>query len=159
MTVTDSQVAEFHSSLMVYYGYTDVETAIEKFAKVKLSAGDLADVVRECADFTGTALDKIDVCYVAYDHILQTARNKLDEIIHFDICNDIKGGTEFYTAGSHMGTSFDYSQGAVDQLEERLRDAGPEKIEELLENDFVKVFLEDVDIDIKEIRKQEMKKQ
>ena len=152
---SDEQIKEFHSSLSGY-GYADVETAIEKFDEVKLLASELADAVREFADSTGTELDKIDVCYVAFDHILQMARNKISEIIDFDIANDIIGGTEFYTYGNYMCTSFDYSKEATDQLEEKLRDASPEEIEELLEDNFVKVLLQDVKIDIKEIRKQEV---
>lgn len=155
MSVTDSQIAEFHNSL-TNYGYADVKTAIEKFQEAGLSASDLADEVREFAYSTGSPIEKIDVCYVAYDHILQMARNKLDEIICFDIVNDIKGGTEFYTAGNYMCTSYDYSEEATEQLEEKLKDADNSQIEELLEDIFVKVFLDNVDIDINEIQKVEV---
>ena len=60
MTITDSQLVDFHSSL-IEYGYADVETAIEKFREAGLFSSDLADEVRGYADSTGTALDKIDV--------------------------------------------------------------------------------------------------
>ena len=101
MVVTDRDIADFHSSL-TDYGYADVETAIEKFKEVKLYASDLAEQVREFHESTGVEIDKIDVCYVAYDHILQMARNRIDEILSFDICNDIKDGTEFYTYGNYL---------------------------------------------------------
>ncbi len=102
MSVTDSQIAEFHESL-TDYGSMDVQTTIEKFQQVKLSAQELADAAREYAESTDMPMSEIDVCYVAYDHILQTARNKLDDILGFDICNDIKGGTAFYTYGNWSG--------------------------------------------------------
>ena len=154
MPVTDSQITDFYNSLSGY-GYADVETAIEKFDDVGLYAEDLAYAVREFVDSTGRELDKIDICYVAFEHILQMARNKISEIIDFDIANDIIDGTEFYTYGNYMCTSYDYSQEATDQLEENLRDASPEQIEELLEDNFVKVFLEDIHVDISEIRETE----
>lgn len=152
MTVDDYEIAEFHNTL-TGYGSADVETAIEKFKDVNLSASELADQVREYADSTGTSLSRIDVCYVAYNHILQMARNEISDILGFDICNDIKDGTEFYTSGNAMCTSFDYSSEAQEQLEAVLKKADQESIEELLENDFVRVFLEDVDIDINDIQK------
>jgi len=155
MTVTDSQIAEFHNAL-TSYGYADVKTAIEKFDEVGLSAQELSDEVREFAESTGTSIDKIDVCYVAYDHILQMARNKLDEILDFDISNDIKDGTEFYTAGNYMCTSYDYSEEAKEQLEEKLKNTSQGQMEDLLEDKFIKVFLEDVEIDIAEIQKEEV---
>ena len=95
MPVTDSQRMDFYKSLSGY-GYADVEEAIEKFDDVGLYAKDLAYAVREFAESTGTPIDKIDVFYVAYDHILKTARNKLGEILGYDIINNIIGSVGFY---------------------------------------------------------------
>ena len=155
---SDYQITEFYSSL-TEYGYSDVDTAIEKFQEAGMSASDLAEKVRECHEYNGIPIQDIDVCYVAYDHILQTARNKIDEILDFDICDDIKDGTGFYTAGNFMCTSFDYSQEVKDQLKEKLKDAETEQIKKLLDDIFVKVFLEDVEINIEEIRKTGSEKQ
>ncbi len=153
MTITDSQIADFHNSLS-NYGYMDVNTAIEKFQQVKLVGSDLADEVRDYAESTGTQMDKVDVCYVAYDHILQMARNKLSEVLDFDIVNDIEDGAEFYTYGNDMCTSFDYSEEAIEQLTQKLKNTTPEQLEECLKDVFVKVFLEDVEIDMDEIQKE-----
>lgn len=157
MVVTDSEMADFHTSLCEYY--FDVKTAIKKFQEVKMSSSDLAEKVRECHESTGTPIHKIDVCYVAYDHILQMARNKIDEILDFDICDDIKDGTGFYTCESSICTSFDSLQEVKDQLKEKLKDVGTEQIKKLLDDIFVKVFLKDVNINIKEIRKTGSEKQ
>ena len=153
MPVTDSQRMDFYKSLSGY-GYADVEKAIEKFNDVGLYAKDLAYAVREFVESTDAPIDKIDVYYVAYDHILKTARNKLGEILGFDIANNIIDGLGFYTYGNYIDTS-DKLQKAIDQLEEKLKNAGQEQIEELLEDNFVKVFLEDINVDINEIRKTE----
>ncbi len=154
MPVTDYQIFSFYESLSDY-GYIDVKTAIEKFQEVDITATDLAYEVREYCESTETPLDEVDVCYVAYDHILQMARNKINEILNFDICNDIKDGTAFYTYGNYMCTSFDYSEEATEQLEEKLEDADKSQIGQLFDDIFVKVFLEDVGIDTKEIQKVE----
>ena len=158
MVVTDSEIADFHRS-MSEYGYSDVKTAIKKFQEVEMSPNDLADAVREFHEDTGIPIKDVDVCYVAFDHILRMARSKIDEVLDFDICNDIKDSEGFYTAGNFMCTSFDYPQEATDQLEEKLKDAETEEIEELLDDIFVKVFLEDVEINIEEIRKTGSEKQ
>ena len=152
MTVTDSQRTDFYKSLSGY-GYADVEEAIEKFDDVGLYAKDLAYAVREFAESTDAPIDKIDVFYVAYDHILKTARNKLGEILGYDIINNIIGSLGFYY-DSYTDTS-DKLQKAIEQLEEELKNVGQEQIEELLEDNFVKVFLEDIYVDISEIRKTE----
>ena len=158
MVVTDSDIADFHRS-MSEYEYSDVKTAIKKFQEVEMDPNDLADAVREFHEDTGIPIKDVDVCNVAFDHILQMARIKIDKVLYFDIRNDIKDSEGFYTAGNFMRTSFDCSQEATDQLEEKLKDAVTEQIEELLDDIFVKVFLEDVEINIEEIRKTGSEKQ
>ena len=155
MTVSDSEIAEFHSGL-TDYGSMDVRTAIKKFQEVELRASDLADEVRKYVEFTGTEIAKVDICYVAYDYILQMARDKIDRVLCFDLIDSIKNGAGFYTYGNAMCTFFDYSEEATEQLTEKLKEDTPEQLEELLEDNFVKVFLEDVSIDIKEIQKVEI---
>ncbi len=152
-------ISEYKKQLEFYSSssgnqYADVETAIEMFAEVRLSPRDLAYQVKEFADSTGTKLEDVDACYVAYDHILQMARDKIIKVLDFDIVNDITDGTEFYTCGSGMDTSFDYSQKAKDQLVKELINEDVELCEvgKVLRDDFVKVFLEYVDIDTTDIR-------
>ena len=158
IAATDSQVADFHSSL-TENRYFDTKIAIGKFLEVGMSPSDLADKVIEFHESAESSIKDIDFCSVAYDHVLQMARNKIDKILNFDICKDIKNGTGFYICVNTMCTSYDYSQEAIHQLEEKLKDAGTEPIEELLDDIFVKVFLKDVNINIKEIRKTGSEKQ
>ena len=128
------------------FGSGDISTAVEKYSEVGLGGSDLADDVREWVDSTNAKLEDADVCYVAWDRILQEARNELDSVLGFDITNDIKGGTEFYVAGNYMATSYDYSSEAVEQLKEKLLEASPDELERLSTNVFVKSFLSDIDI-------------
>lgn len=151
----DYQTSRFLNGL-TDYGHADVATAVEAFMEVDKDGSDLADEVREFAESTGTDLNKIDVCYVAYDYILQQARNKIDEVLSFDIVNDIKGGTEFYVYGNYICTSFDYSSEATEQLEEKLKEATQEQLDELKDDLFVKFFLDGVDVELpKEANKDE----
>lgn len=130
------------------YGSSDIATAVETFLKVGLNGSELADQIREFSEDTGSPLDKIDICYVACDYILQMARNKISEVIDFDIVNDIKGGTEFYTSGNYMCTSFDYSSEAKEQLIEKLKESTQDQLEELKEDVFVMYLLESTEIDM-----------
>ena len=141
----DREYDDFTSSI-TDYGYGDIATAIEKFKEVGLSGRELADQVREWSDETGTPLGEIDIVYVAYDHILQNARNEIDSVLGFDIVNDIEGGSEFSVAGNYMATSYDYSEEAVDQLRDSLKKASKSDLKKLSENIFVRSFLNDVDV-------------
>jgi hypothetical protein len=150
MSATDCDTAEILASL-TGNGVFDLQTAIEKFQEVGLSPLALTDKVKEFASYTESGLIDIDVCCMAYEHILEMADEKISSIVGFDICDDIETGGEFYVAGNYMSTSFDYSEEAQKQLEETLQKASLEDIRKLSEDNFVRVFLKDVEIDIKEI--------
>ena len=136
---------EFTNSI-TDFGSGDIATAVEKFHEVGLNGRELADEVREFSDSTGTPINDIDVVAVAFDFILQNARNKIDEVLDFDIVNDIEDGTEFYVAGNFMATSYDFSEEAVDQLRNELKKASKTQLNELSDDIFVKSFLRDIDI-------------
>lgn len=140
------ETQSFYTSIAPF-GSADIRTAIEFFIDVGLSGEDLAEEVDEFSDNTDTKLSDIDVCYVAYDYVLQLARNKIDMVIGYDFCNDLKHGTEFYTYGNYMCTSYDYSDEAVKELTDKIKESTEEQKEELKEDIFVIAFLKNVDID------------
>jgi len=144
--VVEREFDDFTSSV-TDYGSADISTAVEKFREVGLRGKELADEVREFSDSTGTPLEDIDIVYVAYDHILQMARNKISEVLNYDFLNDFTGGgTEFYVAGNYMATSYDYSEEAVDELREKIKEASKIQLQELSDDVFVKSFLSDVEV-------------
>jgi len=144
----DFEINSFNQS-MTDFGSGDIASAVEKGDELGLSGSEVADLAREFADETGTSLSDIDPVATVYEHELQMARNKIDSVIGYDFLNDFEGdGTEIYTAGNFLATSFDYGQEAHDDLEKRIQNATPEKKKELIDDIFVKVFLEDLDIDI-----------
>lgn len=144
----DAQTANFGYQMLnnaLNWGYGDVGNAIDKANEVDLTAKELSDIIMEFHDDTETPYEDIDINYVIYDHILQMARNKIDEVLKFDIVNDIEGDTEFYTAGNYLATTYDYSQKAKDQLEERFEMATPIQISKLKNDVFVRSFLTNID--------------
>lgn len=142
------EIGSFNSSI-TDFGSGDIASAVEKGDEIGLSGSEVADLSREFADDTRTDLSDVDPVATVYEHELQMARNKIDSVLDYDFINDFEGdGTEIYTAGNFLATSFDYSQDAHDQLEKKIKDAKPEQKKELMDDIFVKVFLEDVDIDI-----------
>ena len=144
----DREISRFNRSI-TDFGSGDIASAVEKGDELGLDGNEVADISRQFADETGTDLNDVDVVAQVYDHELQMARNKTDEVLGYDFINDFEGdGTEFYTAGNFLATTFDYSQNAHDQLEKKIKGATPEQRKQLLDDIFVKVFLEDVDIDI-----------
>lgn len=144
----DREISRFNRSI-TDFGSGDIASAVEKGDELGLDGNEVADISRQFADETGTDLNDVDVVAQVYDHELQMARNKIDEVLGYDFINDFEGdGTEFYTAGNFLATTFDYSQNAHDQLEKKIKGATPEQRKQLLDDIFVKVFLEDVDIDI-----------
>ncbi len=142
---SDREYDRFTASI-TDFGSGDIATAVEKGEEVGLDGSEIADLVREFADDTGTSLQDVDVVAIVYEHILQNARNEIDSVLGFDIMNDITEGTEFYVAGNYLATSYDYSQEASDQLKDVLEKAPMDKLKRLSENVFVKSFLSDVDV-------------
>jgi hypothetical protein len=151
MSATDYDIEDFYRSLLSGCNTLDVQIAIEKYQEVGLSPYDLAEDVRGIMWIAKSNLADIDVCHMAYDHILQSAGDKISSIVGFDICNDTTGGVGFHTTGIHGDASFDYFKEDQEKLRHVLENTSKEHIRELSEDNFVRVFLEDVEIDIKEI--------
>ena len=93
----------------------------------------------------------MDPVYCVLDHILQMARNELDDVLGYDFQNDYRGGgTEIYTYGNFMCSSFDRSEGARGELQEKLDSATEEQRRALSDNRFVTYFLNQADLELKE---------
>lgn len=95
----------------------------------------------------GEKITDVDICYIAYDHVLQMARNKISEVLDYDFMND---GPGIDTCGNYCCTSYDYTEEAINELREKLKEATEEQKEELKENKFVMQFFREIDIDVLE---------
>jgi hypothetical protein len=136
------------------YGYLDIKHAIELFNRIGEDEKKLLDEIKYFCEDTGSKFSGIDVCYTALDYIFQMARNKIDDILEFDICNDSKSNID--VSGNYISTQF---TGDFDNLQNELIEKINEKsngdieekqniIKKLLENDCIKVLLEDCDINL-----------
>ena len=148
---TDDFETKQYASIMLNdvtnWGFGDTGEAIDKALSVGLGSRELTEILEQFHEDTETPYDDMDVVAVLYDHILQNARSKIDEVIKYDFLNDFSGdGTEFYVAGNFMATTYDYSQSAVDELREKLMKANKNQLKELSDDIFVKSFLTDVDV-------------
>ena len=153
MEVAREQVEELQGYFCPF-GFLDLKAAIEHGQAVSLSPSDIYDLIdeaRECMGFTQFAsFDNMDPVYCILDHILQMARNEIDDVLGYDFQNHFRGDTEFYTDGNFMCSSYDFSEAAKDDLTGKLDDASSEKLCQLRNNRFVRYFLEQVEIDISE---------
>ncbi len=92
MEVTKAQVEELQGYFSPYW-YLDLKTAIEHGQEVGLFPSDIYDLIndaRECMGFKQfEAFDEMDPVYYVLDHILQMARNEIDNVLGYDFINDL----------------------------------------------------------------------
>ena len=131
----------------------DLEDAINKFAEVGLTPEDLGKQVKKFQKENNSEDELDEINGIAHEHILQQAGNKIKEIVEFDIV-DKENGTKFYVVIESVGPTYDYGdEGLTEQLENTIQEADINKIKTLVDDTFVRVFLNDVNIDINEIYK------
>lgn len=140
--ITDSDLVRFYSGIS-NWGHLDVVRALEVFKEAGLWPGDLVDEVNDFIDETGLPLKDIDICWVAYDGILQRARNKILEVLDFDFVN---GDAEIYTYGNYVATLYDYTDKSMDKFKEILNKATNEQKKELREDNETYWFLKELEI-------------
>lgn len=140
----EEEIKNFYAGL-VSYGYLDVKRAVEVFKEVGKTSDDLAEEVLRFSEDTGTELQNIDVCFVAYDTILQEVRNKIEEVLGFDFLNE-GDGTDIYTYGNYMATSYDSTENLKQYLQKKLKNATREQIIELKEDKTTDWFLREIEV-------------
>lgn len=127
------------------FGSIDVRHAIEFALSVGLNSDDLYELCEDFTEETNSKFKDLDVCYIIYEHVLQMARNEIGRLINFDFLNDGTEG-EIYTAGNYCATSYDYPEEAKEELKDKILESDKENIAELLEDDFVNKFLDELGI-------------
>ncbi len=125
------------------WGYRDIDAALNAWKEAGLTQDELVEAITEWMDSTGTTdTTKLDVCYIAYDAILQKARNTIEEATKFDIMND----AGFDTVGNYMCSSYDYRGEDKEKLLEAIKKLTQQELEELLHYFHVHFFLDSVDL-------------
>jgi hypothetical protein len=149
MREIEIETKNFYAGI-VSYGSLDIERAVEIFLDVDKTGDELAEVVNQFAEDTGTPLKDIDICYVAYEHILQLARNRIEDVLCFDFLNEGQG-RDIYTYGNYVCSQYDNTQGLIDEIKERLENLDKEDreqaIKDLKEDKVVNWFLEGIGFD------------
>lgn len=134
-------------SLCCPFGSMDLRKAIETAMEVNLTGQELFELVEDFAKECDYKFSDVDVVYIIYDHILQMARNHIDNIINYDFINDTKEG-EIYTYGNYFCTQYDYKDTAIKELSDKINESTPEQKERLIDCEFTKWFLESIEIDV-----------
>ena len=117
------EIERFQSSL-IPFGYLDMKSAIETALEGGHDGEWLAEQIQQFVEDTDTQMNDVDPNYVAYDSLLQEARNDIAELIDTDILNDVD--EEVYVAGNYMCTTLDYSEEAKEELCKILREISEE---------------------------------
>ena len=142
--IIDEEVKNFYASI-VSYGYLDIKRAIEVFNEIGRTGDDLAEEVNRFSEDTGTKLEDIDVCYIAYETILQESRNKINEVLGFDFLNEGEG-RDIYTYGNCLCTSYDSTEDLKNYILEKLKKATKEQKNELKEDKATNWFLTEIEV-------------
>ena len=99
-----------------------MKTVCHIWEDVGLNVDELFLIINDNKEYWGLAdYTDIDPVYSVLDHILQMARNHIEEVTGYDFMNDFSGTeTEIYTYGNYMCSSYDYSIEAVSELKEKV---------------------------------------
>ncbi len=109
----DYQVDRFNTGI-VPFGSRDVYEAVRTALEGGKDGDWLVEQIEEFTESTGTKINDLDPNYIAYDGLLQEARNDIDNLTDIDILNDLDG--EVYVYGNFMCTSLDYTEEAKEAL-------------------------------------------
>ncbi len=113
---------------LVPFGYLDLRRAAEVLDEAGIKFIDFSAYVEEFCEDTQAQFKDIDICYLAYEFILQEARNQINESLGVDIINNTDN---FYTAGNFMCTSYDYSENSKSQILEWINEIDETRSEDL----------------------------
>lgn len=141
--VSDYETLKFYEGVSSW-GSLDVDRALRVWKEAGLYPEDLAEEIRSYISETEAELENIDVCYIAYESILQRARNKISEVTRFDFLNDGLG--DIYTYGNAMCSSYDRTENTTKELKEVLEKVNQETREELLNDNPTKWFLQQIEV-------------
>ena len=130
---------ECFNSAIAPFGYADVKEAVRTAIEGGHNGDWVAEQIEEYMDSCGiTKLTEIDPNYIAYDSLLQEARNDITELTDKDILNDTSHQVEVY--GNFMCTSLDYTEEAKEELLEILKEISVDD-----ETDAVKWLINEMD--------------
>jgi hypothetical protein len=138
------------------FGSSDVRAAIAELtdAGIKDPGNELSDILDSFMEETGIPMDDVDITAIAFEHLLQKAREEFDDIASIDIVDD----HDFSVVGNYMCSSVDYTSEGMETLMIELSKLDTETLDKLFANDFTTWFFDSVEITREEIEELQTKK-
>ena len=126
------------------FGYLDVKAVCEIGDSLWIYERELFEIIDNDRESMGYSnYDNFDPVASILDHVLQMARNKIEEVTGYDFLNDCSGnGTEIYTYWNYMCSSYDYSEEAKQELSEKVNPY----YQELIKNKWCEYFFIELEI-------------
>ena len=127
------------------FHYADMENALSQCFEVGLNSEDLSKLIDEFKEENDDLeYQKIDICYVIYDHIFQNARNTLEQILKIDIVNDL----DYEVVGESITVCYDCQAKDYEKLQRIISNCSTEQLSKIKNDIFVRSFLSDNGIKI-----------
>lgn len=126
------------------FGYLDLERACAIGNIIWYSEYQLFEVIDNFKEDLGFKdYENIDPVYCILEHILQMARNKIEELTGYDFIDNLSyGNVEIYVHWNFMCSSYDYSEEAIEELRSKVKP----QLHRLLEDNLCKYFLNEISI-------------
>lgn len=140
---TNHLISRF-SELCMPFGWSDVRACMKIAEEVKLNADEVFEIIDEQSEELGMKFADMDICYALLEHILQMARNKIDEVLGYDFINDNEGS--IYTHSNYMCSCYDYNDSDKADLQKQFSKATEHQKEKLKDDDFVSYVLSEMEI-------------
>jgi len=139
--INDIRELQFH---FCPFGYLDVQATCNIWNEIWLHEYELFEIIDDARENLGCSdFDNIDPVASVLEHILQMARNRIEELTGYDFINDFSWNwTEIYTYWNCMCSSYDYSENAVSELQEKIASFK----DTLNQNKFCRYFLSELNI-------------
>ena len=149
--MTDTDLYPLVDDFMIAFapwGSRDVHRAIQVMLESLLAndydiVDDLVNLVESFAEKTDSKFENIDVVYVVYDHILQMARNHINEITGFDFLND---GAEIETHGNYLCSQYDWREENREVFIKKFNSFTKEQQEKILSCEVTRWFLAQIEV-------------
>lgn len=100
----DFEIGSFKAAFCPF-GELDINMAVLQAVAAGFDGDWAFEHVDQFCEDCGLRIADVDPCYIVMDSILQFARNEIEELSGFDVCND----ADFYVYGNFMCSSFESS--------------------------------------------------
>lgn len=141
MENTEKLILDLYTSILPY-GRLDMEHLANFLENSEIEIDDFSEYLESYCEETESNLIETDLNYVAYEYLLQQARNEIEELTGKDIVNDTTK-QDLYVYGNYIDTQYDFSDETTEEIKEWLKDINKESMSKQLI-----AFLEYINIEL-----------